>query len=409
MKRANIKIGKKFESLIWDDSRYTIITGGRGSGKSFSVNVYLLLKIFFEESEKILFTRKTLTSAHISIIPEFIEKIELLGLRNFFKINKTEIICLKTNSSIIFRGLQTSSGDNTANLKSIPGVTSWVLEEAEELTNELVFDTLDLSVRSILKPNKIIVILNPTTKEHFIYKRFFELNGVNGGFNGQKNNVNYIHTTYLDNLEHLNESFIASAERMRLTRPEKYNNIMLGGWLDKAEGVIYSNWRIGDYISNGADMYGQDYGFSIDPTTLVRASVFNSIRRIYLQECFYEKNLSTNRIYELNKRYAGQNLIVGDSAELRLISELNSLGNNVTEAEKGKGSVNAGIAYLQDFTLVIDPNSVNLTRELNNYAWHDRKNSTPIDAHNHLLDAVRYAVVGKTQLKNITSDDIFVS
>jgi phage terminase large subunit len=71
----------------------------------------------FEAGHKILFTRLTMVSANISIIPELVDKIDLLGLSEHFRITKTEIINT-TGSSIIFMGIRSSNGDNTTRLKS---------------------------------------------------------------------------------------------------------------------------------------------------------------------------------------------------------------------------------------------------------------------------------------------------
>jgi phage terminase large subunit len=98
------------------------MTGGRGSGKSYSLNSFLL-SLTYEVGHVILFTRYTLTSAHVSIIPEFLDKIETAGLNHEFKITKDEIINLRTGSKILFRGIKTSQGTQTANLKSLANVT----------------------------------------------------------------------------------------------------------------------------------------------------------------------------------------------------------------------------------------------------------------------------------------------
>ena len=198
----SINIHKKYLPISSDDSRYFVVTGGRGSGKSFSINA-LLVVLTYEQGHTILFTRYTLTSARISIIPEFIEKLEMMKCISDFHVTKDEIINKKSGSKIIFRGIKTSSGDQTANLKSLTGITTWVVDEAEELTDEQKFDTIDLSVRQQGKPNRVILILNPTTKEHFVYTRFFEDKGVQEGSNTNKGNTTYIHTTYLDNLKNL--------------------------------------------------------------------------------------------------------------------------------------------------------------------------------------------------------------
>ena len=134
-------------NLLGSKSRYFVVTGGRGSGKSFEVGRFITL-LSFEQGHKILFTRQTMTSAHLSIIPEFKEKIELLKLEDLFSISKTEIKNKNSNSEIFFKGLKTSGGDQTANLKSLQGVTTWVLDEGEELVDEATFDKINLSIRS---------------------------------------------------------------------------------------------------------------------------------------------------------------------------------------------------------------------------------------------------------------------
>ena len=67
---------------------------------------------------------------------------------------------------------------------------------------------------------------------------------------------------------------------------------------------------------------------------------------------------------------------------------------------KGQGSITYGISLLQDYDLIIDKDSINLIKELNNYAWLERKSNTPIDKFNHLIDAIRYAVTYQLQNKH---------
>ena len=374
--------------IVDSDSRYFIVSGGRGSGKSFSVNA-LLVMLTYEQGHTILFTRYTLTSAYISIIPEFIDKLEQFGSIADFHITKDEILNKKTGSKIIFRGIKTSSGDQTANLKSLQGITTWVVDEAEELVDEQKFDTIDLSVRQQGKPNRIILILNPTTKEHFIYRRFFEDRGVQEGSNTTKENTTYIHTTYQDNIDNLSKSYIDQIEQMKIRRPEKYKQQMLGSWLNKAEGVIFNNWSVGEFKHIGTSVWGQDYGFAADPSTLVEVNIDSSNKRIYLKECFYLQRLTTSQIAQLNLKHAREGLIVGDSAEPRLLSEIKAKGCNVRPSIKGQGSVTYGISLLQDDDIIVSPESTKLIKELNNYRWLERKSNKPIDKYNHLIDAVR--------------------
>ena len=399
-----IALNKKF-NYLGSESRYFIVTGGRGSSKSFSVTTFLLL-LTNESGHIVLFTRYTLVSASISIIPEFIEKIELMKMQDQFVVTKDEIINIVTGSKIIFKGIKTSSGTQTANLKSLQGVTTWVLDEAEELTDEDTFDKIDLSIRHRTKQNRVILILNPTTKEHFIYDKFFESKGIEQGSTLIKNDTTYIHTTYLDNIENLSESFLNQVEIIKERRPEKYKHTILGGWLDKAEGVIFTNWKLGDFKEVGVSVFGQDYGFSNDPTTLVKTNIDKINKIIYVQLLYYKQALTTSQIARLNSEYAEKNLIVGDNSEPRLISELNALGNNVVATIKGADSVIYGITLLQDYDLIVSEDSVDLIKELNNYSWLEKKSKTPQDKYNHCIDALRYAV--SYQLDNPTRGQYFI-
>ena len=394
-----IEVNKKYSPIATDDSRYFIITGGRGSGKSFSVNLMLVL-LTYEAGHTILFTRYTLASAYISIIPEFIDKLETLKIFSDFRVTKDEIRNKRSGSKIVFKGLKTSSGDQTANLKSLQGVTTWVMDEAEELMDEDIFDKIDLSVRQQNKRNRVMLILNPTTKEHWIYNRFFEDKGVQEGLNLSKGNTTYIHTTYKDNLENLSESYIQQIENIRQRRPEKYKHQMLGGWLSKAEGVIFTNWKVGQFKRVGVSVFGQDFGFASDENTLCETNIDSTNKIIYLRECFYIKGLTTSQIADLNLKHAKTDLIVADSAEPRLIFEVKAKGCNIVKSIKGQGSITYGISLLQDYDLVVEENSINLIKELNNYCWLERKSNTPIDKWNHLLDAVRYAVSYQLQNPN---------
>ena len=399
-----INLNEKY-NLLGSDSRYFVITGGRGSGKSYSLNSFLLL-LTYEVGHVILFTRYTLTSANVSIIPEFIDKIETANLSHEFYITKDEIVNLKTGSKILFKGIKTSSGTQTASLKSLAGVTTWVLDEAEELNDEEIFEKIDFSIRTKGIQNRVLLVLNPATKEHFIYKKFFEDKGIQSGSNLIKGDTTYIHTTYKDNIENLSESFINQIENIKLRRPEKYKHQILGGWLDKAEGVIFTNWTIGEYKQIGKSIFGQDYGFAADESTLLECNIDSSNKRIYINERFYLPSLTTSQIYALNKQHCIDSLIVADSAEPRLISELQSAGLNIVPAIKGQGSVTYGIALLQDYDLIISPESINLIKELNNYCWLEKKSNTPIDNHNHLIDALRYAV--GYQLENPNKGNYFI-
>ena len=385
-----ITIHSKYQTLRTSKNRYTIVTGGRASGKSYAICLNLLL-LTYEKGHTILFTRYTMTSARISIIPEFTTKIELLSLSKDFHITDTEIVNKITGSKILFRGLKASSGLQTANLKSIEGVTTWVLDEAEELHDQEVFNTIDESVRTLANQNRVILIMNPTTRSHWIYKYFFENNQVNDGSNVEKDGVTYIHTTYIDNIKNLAQSWIDKANKLKERRPEEYKNRYLGAWLNKAKGVIFNNWTLGEFVKTDAHAFGQDYGFSKDATTLVEVSMDFDKEIMYVKQHMYKHGLKTKDIYQLNKEAAGDNIIIADLAEGRLIEELEELGNNIERCTKGAGSIVYGINLIKGFDVIVDPNSIELIEELNNYAWLGKKDGIPMDDFNHIIDAWRYA------------------
>ena len=387
-----IELSPKYRPLFDDDSRYFITTGGRGSSKSFSIATMILL-LTYEKGHNVLFTRYTMTSASTSIIPEMTEKIEKLGLENDFLVNKTEITNNRTGNTIYFRGLKTGSGNQTAALKSLNGITTWILDEAEEMPDEHLFDKIDLSVRSTEAQNRVVLVLNPATKAHWIYNRFFTKRGLQGGENTRRGDATYIHTTYLDNEENLNKTFLANIERMRDERPDEYTAQIMGGWRQVAEGVIFTNWEIKDFNENG-DHYGigLDFGFSKDPTGGTLISIDTKRKEIYLKEIIYEAGLVTSDIAQRLLKHGSKTLTIGDSAEPRLLHELkHNYGLNIKPSIKGQGSINLGIALLQEYKLYVHGGSSNLITELNNYRWKEGK-EVAVDDMNHLLDGIRYFV-----------------
>jgi phage terminase large subunit len=352
----------------------------------------ILLLLTYEVGHIILFTRYTLTSAHISIIPEFMDKIEKSNSQADFNITKDEIINIRTGSKIIFRGIKTSQGTQTANLKSISGVTTWVLDEAEELVDEDVFDKIDFSIRSDEKQNRVILILNPSTKEHFIYKRFFEQNSVNESSNLTKGDTTYIHTSYLDNFDNLSESFLNQIEKIKQNNSHKYNHVILGGWLDKAEGVVFTNWSFGSFNpDNLQTSCGMDFGFSVDPDTLTEVAIDKSKMKIYVKEHIYQNAIKTHELAPMILSKVGNKLIIADSAEPRLIEDLRHLGVNVQAVKKG--TIESGITRMQDYEIIVDPSSQNIAKELNNYAYKDKGSQLYIDTFNHAIDGIRYNII----------------
>ena len=314
-----------------------------------------------------------------------------MGIEDSFTINKTDITNVRTGSDILFRGIKTSSGNQTANLKSLQGVTTWILDEAEELVDENIFDTIDLSVRQAGKQNRIVLILNPATKEHWIYKRFFEGKGIEGGFNGVKDNVCYIHTTYKDNEKHLSKSYLEQLESIRINNPKKYQHKILGGWLEKAEGVVFENWKFGTFNpDNLQTSCGMDFGYSIDPDTLTEVAIDKKKKIIYVKEHIYSKGNKSSDLAKMILARVGNKLIIADSAEPRLIDDLKDAGVNIQAVKKG--TIESGITRMQDFQIIVEENSHNIAKEFNNHVYSDKTSKLYVDDWNHAIDGIRYNV-----------------
>lgn len=268
-----IELCDKYEPLADLRTRYAVITGGRGSGKSFAIATLLIAKTEQYYNKTILFTRYTLTNAETSIMPEFMDKIERGGMSSRFSKSGNDIVNTRTGTRILFRGIRTSSGINTAALKSIPGLVLWVNDESEELVDETIFDTIDLSIRDKESHCEVWLVMNPADINHFIYRRFFAANDVSGGFNGVKGDTTYIHTSYLDNTDNLDAQYVEKAEALKVKNPDKYAHLWLGEWTKNAEGLIYKNWRKikpEEYPSTLPQWYGVDWGYTDWPNAMVR-------------------------------------------------------------------------------------------------------------------------------------------
>src|SRR5690606_16056606 len=169
-----VVVKPKFQTMYTDKDHFIIlVTGGRGSGKSFEVSAFIS-RLTFQQGHKVLYSRYTMKSADISIIPEIRGKIELDGVVDKFTIKSEEIINNFSGSEIMFRGIKTSSGNQTANLKSIEGLTTFVGDEMEEWQSEDDYDKLILSIRKKGIQNRVILIMNPSDDSHFVYKKYIQ-------------------------------------------------------------------------------------------------------------------------------------------------------------------------------------------------------------------------------------------
>ena len=397
-----------YHPLYEDKEKFIIlITGGRGTGKSFNASTFIE-RLTFEMTpvekivHQILYTRYTMVSAGMSIIPEMMEKIDLDGTTKYFKTTKTDIVNKMTKSRIMFRGIKTSSGNQTAKLKSIQGITTFVCDEAEEWTSEDEFDKIMLSIRKKGIQNRIIIIMNPCDSNHFIYKKYIEkthklveIDGVQVQISTHPN-VLHIHTTYFDNLENLSPEFLKEVEDMKVSNPEKYGHVVIGRWADVAEGAVFKKWGIVKEFPQECKKVGigQDFGFTNDPSAAVRCGIIDN--RLYVDELFYETDMLSSAIANRLKPFSMK--VFADSQDPRLIQEIKNRGVNIYPVDKFPGSIKAGIDKIKDMEFFVTERSYNIITELRKYVWDKDKDGNyinePVDEYNHLMDAIRYYVLG---------------
>ena len=345
--------------------RYIINQGSARSSKTYSI-LQLLHKIAQKDKPRLIsVVSQTLPHLKRGAIRDFLDYLITTGQYSDKDWNRSNLTYHINNSTIEFFSVDQPD--------KVYGAARDILfcNEVNSI-NEESFRQLAIRTRE-----KIFVDYNPT-REFYIHTDY-----------KLRPNAKYIHSTFAKNpylsKEIINEMYEAGK------RNANFQKVFVEGEIGTIEGVVFDNWQIGEFDNNLQFIFGQDFGFSNDPTTLVKVAIDNNKRLIYLEELLYKTGLSTDQIYQLNKSFADNNLIIADSAEPRLIYELKQKGLNIKEAEKGQGSVSAGLLAMQDYTLIVSEKSVNLHRELKNYVWLDGSAKLVIDDFNHCIDAIRYA------------------
>ena len=301
-------------------------------------------------------------------------------------VNKTNFtIGLPNGSQFLFYGM-----DNSEKMKSITDITDIWIEEATELAQD-DFSQLDLRLRAQKPQLQIFLSFNPVSKANWVYKHFFS--------NETPANTVILKTTYKDN-RFLPQDYIAALEAMKVSNPTYYKIYALGEFcsLDK---LIFNNWEVGirEDTSNLTLLLGLDFGFVNDATAFVVAYLDEDNKEIYIDKELYQTGLLNDQIANAIK-YMGfaKSVIIADSAEQKSIEEIKREGvSRIRPATKGKGSILQGIAKLQQYKLIVNPQCTNMIVELQNYSWKKDKATNeyinePQDSFNHLCDALRYSL-----------------
>lgn len=384
-------VGKGYKDFWNFKGRYLVCKGSRASKKSKTTALRSIYNIMKYPESNLLVVRKTYRTLKDSCFAELKWAIHRLQVDAWWSIKESplEMTYQPTGQKIYFRGL-----DDPLKVTSITvdvGCLCWGwLEEAYEILKEDDFDTLDESIRGELPPGLFkqwTITFNPWNAQHWLKKRFFDV---------KSPDILALTTNYMCN-EWLDDRDRALFDEMKLHRPERYRVAGLGDW-GVTEGVVFSNWTTADLseqIAHFANIYnGLDFGVS-DPNALIRFDFEPGQKKIYVFEEFYQGGISLEKLAEEVKRRIGNGFVTCDCAGKQHILELCRYGVNAVPSQKGAGSIRYGIQWLQGYDIIVDYRCENFIREISNYRWNTDKygNTTdmPVDADNHLMDALRYA------------------
>lgn len=388
---------REFESLLnpiyipklYDQHRYMVLKGGSGAGKSHFACQKILYRTMTEEGHRFLIIRKVKDTIRKSVFQLFQDYISKWNLSGEFKINKTiqTITFLGNGDQILFCGV-----DDPEKLKSMEGITGVWVEEATELAMK-DFEEIDRRLRGIFHTYmQIILTYNPILKTNWTHKRFFE-----HLTDEDREDIIILTTTYHDNIFILNDKAY-----IRLLENYTGNNrkVYTLGQYGHLENAVYTNWRMIDDkdFPDDEPNYGLDFGF-IAPMALVKVVVDMEKRKIYLHEEYY-KTRKTIKLFaeDIEEKDIKEKRIIADSEAPDKIEELiNDYGYNYVEpANKNKGSVIAGIDFINQFEILITKSSTNIKREIEGYERKKDKDGTvleqPEKGVDHIMDGFRYVL-----------------
>ncbi len=414
-----------------DVTRTQINYGGSSSGKSKFLAqraVYDLMK----GGRNYLVTRKVAKTLRGSVFTEICKVIREWNVSALFSINKSDMLITCQNGyQVIFAGL-----DDVEKLKSLVPlkgvITDIWCEEATEMERA---DVKQLVKRqrggdeSIHK--RLTLSFNPILQTSWIYQDYFaKVAWADDQTVYRGDDLLILKTTYKDN-RFLTPDDIKDLENE--TDPYYYNVYTLGNW-GVLGNVIFKNYVFADLNDPECEYYlpdtyrtnrkiGLDFGFSIDPAASPFTHYDKKRKRIYIYDELYERGLTNDLLAEamlakigyeqtvedydenglavIRKVTNTRDRITADSEEPKSIAELRKLGLNVVPSRKGKDSVNHGIQWLQQQTLIIDIHCINMRNEIQSYKWKEDKDGNampePVDKNNHLIDALRYAYEDESQ------------
>lgn len=365
---------RKISSLkkkIW------VIRGGQGSGKSISILILLCNHASSKPNKEILIVSEELTKMRLTIIKDFKKVMQSLGLFEGHRFIAETLYRFPNGSFIKFIGLD--KDDIGKGLRSDVAF----FNEVNKVNVE--------SYRQIASRTKRVIMDYNPDREFWVDTEI-----------RTRPDCDFLQLTFEDNemLPKEEREEILNYKRQGYNEDGSIKNSYWAniwrvyglGEIGALEGVVFSNWTEIETLPKEARLvgYGLDFGYSNDPTALVAAYVYNG-QRIY-DQVIYQKGLLNSDISNIMKQHGitRGHTIYADSAEPKSIEELNRYGFNVKPVQKGSDSIRFGIGIMQQNEFQVTSRSTDFIKELNSYCWSDKKQNTPVDAMNHMVDAARY-------------------
>tara|TARA_R110000868_G_scaffold127236_2_gene334724 strand:+ start:664 stop:1773 length:1110 start_codon:yes stop_codon:yes gene_type:complete len=314
-------------------------------------------------------------------------KIETMGVGSYFEVQDSQIKSRKGTGTIIFQGMQNHTADS---IKSLEGYDRAWCEEAQSLSQR----SLDLLRPTIRKPgSEIWASWNPYLNTDPIDQL---LRGDNPPPDAAVLQVNYSDNPWLPDV--LRDEMEYDKRR----DPDKYAHVWLGEYARNSAARVFNNWVVEDFDTPNSPMFrfGADWGFSVDPTVLVRCFVDG--RKLYVDHEAYQVNCEIMDTPDLflsipeSERWP----IIADSARPETISHMKRNGfPKLMAAVKGPGSLEDGVEWLKTYDIIVNPRCTHVIDELSLYSYKVDQTTGGIlpvleDKNNHVIDALRYACEG---------------
>ncbi|MBT7350819.1 PBSX family phage terminase large subunit, partial [candidate division WWE3 bacterium] len=334
--KASIKIPIAFKPL-WKPYRYKVYYGGRGAGKSWSFALTLLL-MGVKQKRRVLCTREVQGSMKQSVHKLLSQCIDLLKVGNFYRITRDAIFG-KNGTEFIFHGLK----HDPMQIKSLEGVDICWVEEAQKISNE----SWDILIPTIRKTgSEIWVSFNPNLETDPTYVKYV--------VNEQRDNALLVKVNYWDN-PYFGAELKEELDYQKELDYDDYLHIWEGYCKTTSEAQIFKGKFAIEEFKAPNDVvfyYGLDWGFSQDPTAVLRCYIID--RELYIDYESGGTQIELDSTYKLidsipeAKRYT----IRADSARPESISFVRRQGYKIESVHKWAGSVEDGIEHIRSFRKV---------------------------------------------------------